>query len=94
VGPTENPKQTDVLGIFQLFIKKCGDLGNGQAIFQLSTNNVTVKAGTKERRKAFRVNTNSRELVHSGKGFGLVLIDQCNSIEIATRAKGNSEVGK
>jgi hypothetical protein len=77
-----------------LFVKKCGDLGNGQAIFQLSTSNVTVKAGTKERRKTFRMNTNSRELVHSGKGFGLVLIDQCNSIKIATRAKWNSEVGK
>jgi hypothetical protein len=94
VGATENPTQTDVLGIFQLFAKECGDLGNGQAVFQLNTNNVTVKVGTKERRKALRVNTNSCELVHSGKGFGLVLIDQCNSIEIATRAKGNSEVGK
>jgi hypothetical protein len=27
-GATENPTQTDVLGIFQLFAKKCGDLGN------------------------------------------------------------------
>jgi hypothetical protein len=59
VGATENPTQTDVLGIFQLFAKECGDLGNGQAVFQLSTTNMTVKAGTKERRKAFRVNTNS-----------------------------------
>ena len=59
MGAAENPMQTGVLSIFQLFAKKCGDLGNGQAAFQLSTNSVAVKAGTKERRKAFKVNTNS-----------------------------------
>ncbi|KAG1435088.1 hypothetical protein G6F56_014089 [Rhizopus delemar] len=59
VEATKNPSQTDVLGIFQLFAKECGDLGNGQTVFQLCTNNVTEEANTKERRKAFRVNPNS-----------------------------------